>query len=155
MRLKSAGLVGKWSGYRTINGVRINDVPITGSRTIAKAVGGLPDIQIAASLFPIACRPIGMPRSPEVAARVAGLHPNVKGRIAPDAEYLSPNLQSYKIVTDSYSGLFSIKAYRQPPVKLHPRLQGTFMSYRLAHEALVQYLRTKDKPGRKSIWPGR
>ena len=90
-----------------------------------------------------------------VAERLKFVHPKSMHKIAPDTEYLSANLQSYKIVKDGYSGLSYIKGYRLPMKQLHRSIQGSFSSHQRAHEALVAYLRTKDKPGRKSVWPGR
>lgn len=90
-----------------------------------------------------------------VAERIKNVHWKALRNVAKDAQYLSAGLQSYKIIQDGYSGLSYIKAYRQAASTLHPSLRGSFMSHQTAHNALVNYLRTKDRPGRKSVWPGR
>jgi hypothetical protein len=80
----------------------------------------------------------------------AGVHPRALRCVSNEAVYVSSGRQEYRILQSGPT--FSIKRWPRGPL---PRnLGGSFTSFRLCEDRLINFLKSKDKWG-KAIYPGK
>lgn len=80
----------------------------------------------------------------------AGVHPRALRCVSNDAVYVSSGRQEYRIRPSGPA--FSIHRWPRGPLPRH--LNGSFTSFRLCEDRLINYLKSKDKWG-KAIYPGK
>jgi len=79
-----------------------------------------------------------------------GVHPRALRCVSNEAVYVSSGRQEYRI--KQAGPTFSI--HRWPRGPLPRNLRGSFTSFRLCEDRLINFLKSKDKWG-KAIYPGK
>lgn len=79
-----------------------------------------------------------------------GVHPNALKCVSDNPVYVTAGLQEYQILQDGPA--WRIKRY--PRGRLNPAISGHFTSFKLAEDALIRFIKRKDKWGR-AMYPGK
>ena len=78
-----------------------------------------------------------------------GVHPNALRCVSPNPVYVSAGRQEYRIIREG--AYWRVK--RWPRGVLPPQLRTDFTSFKDCEEALIRFLKSKDKRG-KALYPG-
>lgn len=81
-----------------------------------------------------------------------GVHPNALRCVSKNPKYVSAGRQEYRIYKEPEAPMWYIKRWPRGP--LPKSLQTSFLSFNQCEEALIEYLKDKDKWG-KAIYPGK
>lgn len=81
--------------------------------------------------------------------RLAGVHPNARKKVRPNAKYVSDGLTEYFLERDK-NGYWHIKRYKGG--KLPDKLQTAYTSFAVAERDLIAHLEYTNKWGR-AIYP--